>query len=201
MKRVRTIGLIKEIMKKILFLQIFSSDSLIDSAKISIDNPDFDLFAKEAYAAEDGYAIRFNSNGHKEMFIAGTRNTGDWFNNAKDSLIQDVYKRSYEHVDLGFLDRDRRRKSEMYERLVRNHDVDIVYGHSRGGAIVADMDVPQHVQKIGLDAAMVIAYNKDMVNFKQGGVKGTFDTVIGSTGRHNIKYDKDSRFHQSWQHY
>ena len=101
---------------------------------------------------------------------------------------------------------------EFYADVVVQEKVDVVYGHSRGGAIVADMLLPAAVTKIGLDSAMIIADNKGMVNFYQGGrgfdpghpiawFQSQVDMAVGSTGQNNIHLEVEgSHPHQLWNH-
>lgn len=101
------------------------------------------------------------------------------------------------------LDVWRTRKTRYYEKIARANNVDVVYGHSRGGAIVADMNLPSGMTKLGLDAAMNEAGNKSMINLnEQGGNRLTswFDEGIGLGGKNNIGLDQ-SRWaaHKVWR--
>lgn len=152
---------------------------------------DFDSFVIQAYANKEGYAIRINPiTGEKEMMIAGTRTKQDWASNAIETLENKVLGTPYTPW--------RSKATRKYERIAKKEGIDIVYGHSRGGAIVADMNVP--ATKVGLDAAMVLASNKELWNLNEGGtrVTGLFDRGIGLTGRNNESLDLGKGIHKVW---
>nr|P0DOK3.1 RecName: Full=Viral protein 1; Short=VP1 [Chaetoceros setoense DNA virus] len=106
----------------------------------------------------------------------------------------------------------RAKAQEFYSQVVVDEEVDVVYGHSRGGAIVADMQLPAAVTKIGLDSAMILADNKGMINFYQGGrgfdpghpiawFKSQVDMALGSTGENNIHLEVEGMHtHELWNH-
>ena len=168
---------------------------------VTLSQTSFDDFAKEAYDdGNDGYAIRINPlTGDKEMFIAGTKppGHGQWALNLWD---MPWYNLSHITGWEGFerMDPFRYRKTKYFERIAKEAGVDVIYGHSRGGAIVADMDVPSNITKVGLDAAMVIAADKDTLNLQEFGVSGLFDKVIGMTGDENVDFDLGPKFHSVW---
>jgi len=148
----------------------------------TLRNTSFDKFAQEAYKAPRGYAIRVNpSNGQKEMFVAGTRNVFDWAAN----LVEFKYGGNTFY---------RKRAAERYRKIANANQVDVIYGHSRGGALIGDI-VDTKARKVGLDAAMVISSKKDTTNYRN---KGYFDRAIGLTGKKN-KVIKSKRFHKVWQ--
>jgi hypothetical protein len=97
----------------------------------------------------------------------------------------------------------RQKKQKMYSEIAKENNVDVVYGHSRGGAIVADMNVPSGTQKVGLDAAMLIAHHTGMLNINEGGglnPLGLFDYAIGLTGEDNVTYDASTFSpHKVWR--
>ena len=177
----------------------------------------FKGFVADGYNAKDGYSIRTNPNtGQKEMFIAGTRNAAQWGLNLLDSALygadkaisagintaERVFMEDLLHKDVGTpvpvnlklfsrLDVPREQKTKFYEKIAKDEGVEVIYGHSRGGAIVADMDVPG-VEKVGLDAAMLIARNTNTLNINEGGginPLGAFDAMIGLTGQDNVHFD------------
>lgn len=175
-----------------------------------IGDPDFDKFAKEAYASEEGFAFRTNQEGETEMFVAGTRTIGDWGLNLLDTAaiqaenkIQTTTKLDLHGKILSLVDPVRKERKRKIEHLIEDKGVVTVYGHSRGGAEVADLTTK--ARKVGLDAAMIEAENKEMLNLEEGGfhsgfkVTDTFDTVIGMTGQNNVYMDLDrDDFHQVW---
>lgn len=148
----------------------------------TLRNTKFDDFARRAYKNKSGYAIRINpSNGRKEMFIAGTRNAFDWAAN--------LYETKY-----GGNTFYRKRAAEKYRKIAEAQGVDVIYGHSRGGALVGDIVTKKPIRKVGLDAAMVISKDKNLRNYRN---RGYFDRAIGITGK-NTKVIKSNRFHKTW---
>jgi hypothetical protein len=179
----------------------------------TVRDKSFDKFAREAYASPEGYAIRINPyNGEREMFVAGTRNPGDVASNlielANAGLldapgVKEAYHSFAKAHELfpgsghftGFYSRAtgwRRHAGNKYARIAADEQVSTIYGHSRGGAIVADMDTK--ATKVGLDSAVVISDNKDMINIRQD---RWFDHLIGITGT-NDEIWSHNKFHEVW---
>ena len=192
----------------------------LDVIKSNLGHPSFNEFANEAYAAERGYAIRTNpTTGQKEMFIAGTRTKEDWASNViemrpkggsyyakhmfKDLADSEEFDDAYGHHASSWRDE----AQAFYEQIAEEEGVEVIYGHSRGGAIVADMKMGDNVQKVGLDAAMVLADNKGMINYYEGGdthggawawTKSRFDAGIGLSGKNNQHMNMSKKIHHSW---
>ena len=180
-----------------------------------LDSSNFSDFSNRAYAADYGYSIRDNkTTGQKEMFVAGTRNSKQWFLNAVDTAAYAIDNRvipALEFVGLPYakklkhfkkIDPWRLSKQKFYSNIAKEKGVDVIFGHSRGAAIVADMDVGG--QKIGLDGAMIFAKNKKIVNYNQGGhllkPKGYFDYIIGFSGKQNVYLDRSGgAIHKVWK--
>lgn len=162
----------------------------IETLKETISDPRFHEFAIEANMAKEGYSLRINpATGKKEMFVTGSRTISDWLLNVMDSAFLDLDKWRYYY-------------QRKLSRIAIRNQVDIVYGHSRGGAIVADMRLPKRIQKVGLSAAMIIAKNKNLVNLNEGGTNNTLseiDTFLGCSGRNNISVDFSPSYpHRPW---
>lgn len=160
----------------------------LETLKKTIADPSFQQFADRAYAAKEGYSIRQNpSTGKKEMFVAGTREMSQWALNVYDGLLH-----SSGLGQIQILDPFKFMKQNELGKIASDNGVQIVYGHSRGGALVADMPLPRCTQRIGLDAAMMIAGNKNMINLNEGGSwnpMSVFDKYIGETGAQNVTID------------
>lgn len=186
-------------------------------------DPSFGIFAKDAYKSEKGYAIRINPNtGEKEMFIAGTRHGSQWGLNILDSItygadkfINSIYNAEVapelglpeSHMKmLGRLDVWREQKQRDFERIAYEQGVDVIYGHSRGGAMAADLNMYKgkkiKAKRIGLDAAMLLANKTHTLNLNEGGgwnPLGLFDEAIGITGQRNVTFDLSTwQPHQVW---
>lgn len=199
----------------------------INFIKTDLNDPSFKDFVNQGYESEKGYSIRINPRtGQKEMFVAGTRNASQWGLNLLDTVLYSADKglnimlndlevaaqeavgiesptpmfpvdiKMFQHIDV-----PRNRKQQELAAIAEENDVEVIYGHSRGGAMVSDMDVS--AQKIGLDAAMLIAHNKDTLNINEGGginPLGLFDEIIGVTGKNNYHYDASTWSpHRVWR--
>mmetsp|Transcript_18517 Transcript_18517/g.27448 ORF Transcript_18517/g.27448 Transcript_18517/m.27448 type:complete len:246 (+) Transcript_18517:1894-2631(+) len=203
-----------------------ASDAKLDTISKVLQDSHFDGFAKDAYASEHGYAIRVNPNtGEKEMFIAGTRHGVQWGLNlldtvlyTGDSLIDKEVQlfRTVVFDEFGIplpnpghakilakLDVARDAKEEYFAEVAKANHVQVIYGHSRGGAIASDIAGRTGARAIGLDAAMSIAHNKDTLNVNEGHAgslnpKDYFDALIGLTGKNNQYMDFNSKIHTVW---
>lgn len=191
-----------------------------------LTDPTFHDFVGRAYASSDGVSFRVNPvTGEREMMIAGTRTMGQWGLNLLDTALygtdkvleegRTILKKGFkaetginlpvsdEHIKFfQKLDLPRQRKEAYYARLAADRGVDVVYGHSRGGAMAADLELDSPTTRVGLDAAMLLASNVDTINLNEGGgynPLGLFDAAIGLTGKRNVHMD-ESTFapHQVW---
>lgn len=159
-----------------------------------------------AYKEKDGYYIRVDPDTQKKiMYVAGSRSTGDWSRNAFDVFAMGINKAERKYlakkngeIPIDFLKFDftRNKKVQMLDSVARREGVDIAIGHSRGAALVGDMQYPN--QKIGMDGAMVINRDKTMPNYIEGGFPGIFDEIIASSGKNNFYADQGSVFHKVW---
>lgn len=172
------------------------SQKELDQILDTINDESFSLFHLEAYAKPDGYHIRTNpKTDKKEMFVAGTRSRGDWAQNAWDEITGSNFNPW------------REAQQDMLSKAAILNDVQVIFGHSRGGALVADMKTKEGVKKVGLNAAMRLARNKNMLNINEGGdrklpgkILGQFDQFIGETGLQNVTYDFSPWSpHKSWK--
>lgn len=191
----------------------FNSDEEKDRYVLGTDH--FNESMQQAYSSQEGFAM-YNDpiTGEEELIIAGTRKPSQWGLNLLDGITygaEHMYgneTRKYiddqlfsgiplyqqiPHVGI-HLDPSRKSKQYWFEDLSDRFAVDVAYGHSRGGAIVADMR-NDSVRKVGVDAAMIIAENKDMVNYNQANV---FDQFIGITGKNNRIYGTNKKFHHAY---
>lgn len=168
--------------------------------------------------------------GKKEMYIAGSRNVGDVASDFIDlglyqgeKLLGDVMDASvmqmygelatsvtgtpipgivawyaFGRPSITHYDFWRKKAERKYAKIAKEEGVDTIYGYSRGGAILADMDFAG--EKVGLDSAMVIAENEDMMNLREdintSGWTGAFDMGLGIGGHDNISVDYHAKVHQ-----
>lgn len=189
-----------------------------------LGNKDFDNKMTLAYAKPEGYYIARNpETGEVEMFVAGTRTADQWAGNAYDALAMGFESKTKDEYDKimhmagvprGLSDKlytpydksllyrvTRGRKENELARVARENNVDVVYGHSRGGALVADAPFDDHVTRVGVDSAMIIAKNKDMINLNEGGGSSfydNFDALIGMSGHDNVTVNLGSNVHHAW---
>jgi hypothetical protein len=135
-----------------------------------------------AYASEDGYSLQVNPyTGDTEMFVRGTTFKGygrEWASNVLES---DIVKYGF-GGPYKYLSKHSQNKRESHAKhlsdIARKNGVKVIYGHSRGATIVADMDVPG-ASRVGLDGAFIIANRHKtggMVNYRQ---RQGFDALIG----------------------
>jgi hypothetical protein len=169
-------------------------DARLPFYKGAVQKKDFGQFADLAYKSKRGYHLRTNPiTGESEMFVAGTRNARDWAANVTDTLKHNT----------PFLKRlppfqYRRKYTDMLSDVAKKNRVKRVYGHSRGAALVSDMKGPY--ERVGLDGAMLMATDRNMVNLTASGRFGSspataaFDGLIGLGGQQNISTPAQS-FH------
>lgn len=209
-----------------------TGDDSVEALQTTLKDKNFGRFVEAAYEAPEGYAIRINPyTGKKEMMIAGTRHSTQWLLNAMDSglyggdklmktganfVLDNTINRVTDPVGellpkahikgvklLENVDIPRKQKERYYTQIAKENNVDVVYGHSRGGAMVADMKLPKGTQKVGLDSAMLIAHHTGMKNLNEGGgwnPLGLFDRAIGLTGKDNVTFDASTFSpHKVWK--
>lgn len=176
-------------------------DGFLEKSKMS-------EFLTAAYDNPNGYAIRVNPlTGKKEMMIAGTRNRGDfsirdWTQNIAEGIHHTPYGKELTEAFMGegawdkfdfigsYSESKRDEGSARYEAIAREENVDVVYGHSRGAAVMSGMNGPW--ESVGLDGASYIGHHKSYTNIVQK--KGIFDRMIGAGHKGNIGV-RDVGFH------
>lgn len=109
--------------------------------KRTVNDKSFGDFADKAYKAKRGYAIRRNpTTGEKEMFVRGTtfkRGGVEWLQNLAEAP-------GFANVGLGeqlvgdFSRHIRGKYSKFLSGIAKKERVTVIYGHSRGGAVVND---------------------------------------------------------------
>lgn len=149
---------------------------------------DMSSFMGAAYDSPDGYAIRTNPlTGVKEMMIAGThgpltvKGIKEWGSNileGLDSLTQhgipvlnnfSVHREGY---------------GDKIAEIAEQEGVQVVYGHSRGAAIMSHFDEDKFVG-IGLDGATYLGEAKQkFINVNAG--KQVFDRAIGAFHKRTV---------------
>lgn len=146
-------------------------------------NSELTAFKESAYKSPGGYSIRTNPwTGYKELFIAGTRGGKDWLQNvAEGSAI--VVANVYSDVSDSFT----QIYVEQLEQVIKDNDIEVVYGHSRGAAIMSKLQSPNLI-KVGLDAATIIGDSDDYLNISQTvSPSGLFDNLIGMGHTNTIR--------------
>lgn len=93
----------------------------------------------------------------------------------------------------------RDRYSSYLDMLVVEDNIDVVYGHSRGSAIMSGMK--SNVKKVSLDGAMYIGHEVDYINIanapfdeETGVFRSGFDYAISSGYKNNV-YVKNRAWH------
>lgn len=84
--------------------------------------------------------------------------------------------------------------SSYIDTIIEEEGVEVVYGHSRGAAIMSGLH--SDVKKVGLDGAMVIGHeDSDFINVIDPGYTGfSFDTLLTTGYKHNVELP-GRRFH------
>lgn len=144
-------------------------DKVLNFARSS----DMDYLQDRAYARSEGYAIGM-VNGKKVMFVSGSRNMTDWVFNALDDPLP-----AKAHIVSN-------RTSKRLTQIAKRENVDLVVGHSRGGMLVAKMDIPNS-RKLALDGAIRLApkNKRNIMNLYQ---KQPLDKFIAARGTNKKGY-------------
>jgi hypothetical protein len=156
----------------------------------------------EAYASSEGYAVRKNPiTKENEMFVRGTAKAVEWAQNAIEAVPRKVngFFAGSGVAELSF--RKRKQYAKKLDEVARKERVKAVYGHSRGAAVVSDMNAS--VKKVGVDGAMLLA-KKGRRNFRNYRQSQPFDWFIGrGEGRKTVKKStwnpRSKRFHKVYK--
>jgi len=169
-----------------------------------VANKSFDNFANKAYKAKRGYALRVNpKTGEKEMFVRGTtfrRGGVEWLQNIVESPMSSMVGGLGSTISGDVSRHFRRKYSKFLTGVARKNKVDVVYGHSRGAAVIQDMNVPD-ATKLALDGATILNKVSTVRNYRQN---QWFDRFIGYNNRYTIA-ERDrtpiykKRYHRVWQ--
>lgn len=126
-----------------------------------------------AYKAKKGYAIG-KVQDERILFVSGSRNLVDWTFNVADDFIPSSLQVVSNHT------------AKNLTKIFHGNAIDVAVGHSRGGALVAKMDIPVE-KKLGVDAAMRLApkNRRDMMNLYQNNL---LDKYISRKGTNQKKY-------------
>ena len=84
--------------------------------------------------------------------------------------------------------------SDRIDALIEEQGIDVVYGHSRGAAILSGLH--SDVVKIGIDGASYIGHHGDYLNIVESPdwKHGFFDNIISAGHKENLKL-KQRKFH------
>lgn len=153
----------------------------------------------EAYASSEGYAIRKNPiTKENEMFVRGTAKAGEWAQNAVEAIPRKAYGvlPGGGIAELSF--RKRKQYAKKLDDIAKKEGVKAVYGHSRGAAVISDMNAP--VKKVGVDGAMLLA-KRGRRNFENYRQSQPFDWLISrGESRKSVKKStwnpRSKRFHK-----
>lgn len=182
----------------------------------------FGTMMDRAYSDPRGVSFRYNPDtGKNEMFVAGTRNYQDHTMNIVDGLYtglntaRDIYGSEavfgvkddslshffLERLDFRKLDFVRNKQSRSIEKIARDHNVDVIFGHSRGAAIISD--VSSDFKRIGVDGAMIISSDTSIDNYHDTATfsnlgTGVFDEFLALRGESNHVANINTKFHNAW---
>lgn len=136
-------------------------------------NPYYDYQLKRgfdaAYESPSGYSVLKNPiSDENEVFVRGTKYGGEWLQNALEALPS-VAGAAFPSLGLAASGSYRKRGAfaKKVETARKKTNAKVVYGHSRGAAVVADMT--SSAKKVGVDGAMLLApkSRRDFVNYRQ----------------------------------
>jgi len=149
------------------------------SARNYLNSGRVGYLAERAYASKDGYAISKNAQtGDVEMFVRGTATLGEWAQNVVESPF---YYGKVKKYSLGV----RQEYADRLSRIAKREGVTVVYGHSRGAAVLGDME--GSFLKIGLDGATILnsrKRNEDILNVRQ---TSAFDWLLARRTKKHLK--------------
>lgn len=154
-------------------------------------------FMKDAYDSKDGYAIKRNpTTGLDEMFVAGThspitkKGVKEWFQNVGEGVEHLV---GMDKQDFNLFSKHREEFALKLEEQARENNVQVVYGHSRGAAIMSDFHDRDFIF-IGLDGATGITqHHSDIINIEHKG--DLFDFAIAAHGKSSRNIHVPGKFH------
>ena len=138
-----------------------------------VQTKEMNRLSDRAYKNRKGHAIG-KVNHEIILFVSGSRNLTDWVLNVADDFVPSNWQFISNHT------------AQKLTKLALKYKVDAVVGHSRGGMLVAKMDIPNY-KKLGLDAAMRLAPSQrtGMMNLYQ---KQLLDKVISRRGTNQKSY-------------
>lgn len=157
---------------------------------------DMSSFMNAAYDSPDGYSIRVNPlTGMKEMMIAGThspttvKGMKEWASNIAEGLDSATF---HAIPVLNDVTVHREAFGEKLAQIAADEGVQVVYGHSRGAAIMSHFDETKFIG-IGIDGATYIGEAKQkFINVNAG--KQVFDRAIGAFNKRTV-HVKGVKFH------
>jgi len=120
-----------------------------------------------AYSSPEGYSVMRNPiSDEPEMFVRGTKTGGEWLQNAAEALPR--WAGAAVPV-AGLASNASRRWRKSYAKKLdyaqKRSGSKVVYGHSRGAAVVGDMT--SSFKKVGVDGAMLLSKDKKFTNYRQ----------------------------------
>jgi len=138
-----------------------------------------------AYSSKDGYAVLKNPiSDENEMFVRGTKTGGEWLQNVVEALPDVVVAAIPALKPLTSGSRGARKAfANRLDYARKRTGTKVVYGHSRGAAVVADMT--SSVKKVGVDGAMLLADRgkRKFTNYRQD---QPFDWLIGRGEKNKV---------------
>ena len=144
-----------------------------------VQHNDFVFLEKRAYKSPRGFAVGY-VNGNKVMYVSGSRNVTDWVLNVMDDFIP----ASKHHLS--------NRTAKNLTKIALDQNIDVTVGHSRGGMLVAKMDIPDD-KKLAVDGALRLAPRDkaDIMNLYQNQI---LDKFIAARGTNKKKYPLHSYY-------
>lgn len=172
-----------------------------ENLRVILKTHPLDVGFSKAYKSKSGFAFGWDPvKGKKTMYIAGTRSTGDWIHNYLDRFHPRVTASYNLHYAKKLAD------------LAKKNDVEYVFGHSRGGATVANMKkIYNGPTYVAFDGALSLSKGSAGIpNIRQ---RTLFDKMIGGADNYNTSAKKfvlplsvkrkrlvaNPKWHKSWK--
>lgn len=163
-----------------------------------VQNEHMREFMAASYNSDRGFAIEQNPvTGLNEMFVAGThspttlRGVKEWFQNVGEGVEHLV---AADRIGYDVFGEHRKHFAQKLEQEARANNVHVVYGHSRGAAIISDFEESDGYVFIGLDGATGITENHgNILNIIHKG--DLFDNAIAAHDKTSKNIHVPGTFH------
>jgi len=153
---------------------------------------------EKAYKSKDGFYVQNSSDVGNTLYVRGTAKPTEWIQNILEGPLVPLTTNPFLKVSrLGSL-LARKNFANKLDKVANENNVQQVYGHSRGDAVLSDMNFKG--KKVGYDGATILRRPRTKYqNYRQN---QWFDKLISLGGRNNITIEQarpgigDPSFHK-----